>query len=225
MFAGHVGAALALGRAERRVNVGLLVFAALLLDLLLWLFVLLGIESVVIPQAFARDHQAAFVFPYSHGLVASLLWSGAAAAIGYVGYARSPDIRRRAALLIAVAVFSHWLLDALVHRPELAVAGPHSYRFGLGLWDQMPLALGVEAAIVAAGLLLFMPGNLLPRTRAIALTLASLLVLAFTVVGMTLAPPPPSASAMAASSLSAVVVVCGLSYWMGQRTTRRTAYS
>ena len=39
MFAGHVGAALVIGRAERRVNVGVFIAAALLLDLLLWLFI------------------------------------------------------------------------------------------------------------------------------------------------------------------------------------------
>ena len=37
MFAGHVGVALAIGAAERRVSVGVFVAAALLLDLVLWL--------------------------------------------------------------------------------------------------------------------------------------------------------------------------------------------
>ncbi len=66
MFAGHLGTALAFGRAERGVNVGVFVVAALLLDFLLWLFVLLGWESVTIPADFASKHQAEFVFPYSH---------------------------------------------------------------------------------------------------------------------------------------------------------------
>jgi hypothetical protein len=42
MFAGHIGAGLALGRAERGVNVGVFVAAALLLDVVLWLLVLAG---------------------------------------------------------------------------------------------------------------------------------------------------------------------------------------
>jgi hypothetical protein len=42
MLAGHVGVALAIGRIERRVNVGVFVTAALLLDIWLWLFILLG---------------------------------------------------------------------------------------------------------------------------------------------------------------------------------------
>lgn len=49
MLVGHVGAALALRRAERRVNLGVLILAALLLDVLLWLFVLAGLEQVIVP--------------------------------------------------------------------------------------------------------------------------------------------------------------------------------
>ena len=41
MFAAHMGVGLALGRAERRVNAGVFIAAGLLLDMLLWLFVLL----------------------------------------------------------------------------------------------------------------------------------------------------------------------------------------
>ena len=73
MFAGHIGAALAIGRAERGLNVGLFIAAALLLDFLLWTFVLMGWESVAIPADFAATHQAEFVFPYSHGLLAMQL--------------------------------------------------------------------------------------------------------------------------------------------------------
>ena len=81
MFAGHIGTALAIGRAERAVNVGVFIAAALLLDFLLWLFVLLGWESVAIPANFANAHQPEFVFPYSHGLLASLIWSALAAIV------------------------------------------------------------------------------------------------------------------------------------------------
>ena len=82
MFAGHVGAALALGRVERRVNVGVFVFAALVLDVLLWLLVLVGLESVTSPANFSATHQPEFAFPCSHGLSASLgKWHTAGRAI------------------------------------------------------------------------------------------------------------------------------------------------
>lgn len=216
MFAGHLGAALAIGRAERRVNVGAFVIAALFLDIVLWLFVLLGWESVTIPVNFASTHQPDFVLPFSHGLVASVMWSAAAATAAFVSFARLEGARSRAAALIALAVFSHWVLDALVHKPELPLGGASSTKVGLGLWQSMPVALVVASAVVVTGLCLFVPGNTLSRVKALSLVALSLLILAFTVLGMTIAPPPPSVLAMAASSLVTLVVVCALALWLGR---------
>jgi hypothetical protein len=216
MFAGHVGVALAIGRAERRVNVGVFVVAALLLDLVLWVFVLLGWEWVTIPADFASTHQPKFVFPYSHGLLAGIVWSLLAAAVAWASLSQLRMARRRAAALIAAAVFSHWLLDALVHRAELPLAGAASPVIGLGLWHSMPVALGVEAAIVAAGVVLFMSGSRLSRRKSIALAVLSVVVLSFTVAGMTVAPPPPSAAAMAGGSLITLIVVSALACWLGR---------
>ncbi len=122
----------------------------------------------------------------------------------------------RIAVLVAAAVFSHWLLDALVHLPELPLAGAGSPRVGLGLWQAMPVALLVEAGIVAVGLWLFLPGSTLSRGRSIGLAVLSLALLAFTILGMTIAPPPPSAQAMAGSSLVTLVAVCLLACWLGR---------
>jgi len=158
VFAGHVGAALAIGRAERRINVGTFVFAALLLDVVLWIFVLLGWETATISPDFARSHQVAFGFPFSHGLVASIGWSVMFGALVAYALVRLPDGRLRAAALIGAAVFSHWLLDALVHVPELPLASAASTKIGLGLWQRLPAALALEALIVVAGLWLFLPG-------------------------------------------------------------------
>jgi membrane-bound metal-dependent hydrolase YbcI (DUF457 family) len=216
MFAGHVGAALALGRVERRLNVGVLVAAALLLDIVLWLFVLAGWESVTIPANFGSTHQPEFVFPYSHGLVASFFWSLLAAAGVWLTLGRLGIARARVAMLIAAAVFSHWLLDALVHRPELPLLGPASREVGFALWDHMPVALSVEAAIVVLGVVLFVPGSGLSRARSVAVAALSLVIVSFTAVGMTLAPPPPSAVAMAGSSLATLVTVCAVFAWLGR---------
>lgn len=215
MFAGHIGVALAAARVEPRVSVGMFAAASLLLDFLLWLFILFGWESVTIPGDFAQSHQPEFVFPYSHGLFASAVWSSAAGALVFLLSRSRAGERSRPALLVAGVVFSHWLLDALVHRAELPIAGAASHQVGLGLWHDMPIALVVEAALVLVGLLLFFPGCGLSRQKKLALAALSLLVLAFTVVGMSVAPPPPSATAMAASSLGTIVVVCLLMGWLG----------
>jgi len=216
MFAGHIGAALAIGGAERRVNIGVFVGAALLLDLACWILVLLSVESVRIPANFATTHQPDFTFPYSHGLRASLVWSVVAGLVTCTASGRLPQARVRAALLVGAAVFSHWLLDALVHAPELPLAGAGSTRVGLGLWHRMPVALVVEAGIVLAGAWLFLRSTDLSRARAVSLATLSGLALGFTVVGMTIAPPPPSVHTMAASSLVTVVLVCALAFWLGR---------
>ena len=215
LFAGHVGAALAIGRAVRRINVGLFIFAALLLDVALWIFVLLGWESATIPADFAATHQAEFVFPYSHGLLAGIAWSGfAGAAVILV----SPPLKKRrlrCAGFVGAAVFSHWLLDALVHVPELPLAGAESTKVGFGLWQDMPVALTLEATIVVLGLWLFVPGATLSRTRKLGLIALCVLILGFTVAGMTVAPPPPSVAAMAGSALATIIVVCAIAFWLG----------
>jgi len=221
MFAGHVGAALAFGRAERRANVAVFVGAALLLDILFWIFVLLGWEFVRIPANFAGTHQPEFWFPYSHGLVASVVWSALAAAAGFFADVRPQAAKWRIAGLIAGAVFSHWLLDALVHRPELPLAGARSLQVGLGLWQIMPVALVVEALIVVVGLCLFMGGSSLSRGKSLALTALTLAILAFTIIGMTVAPPPPSPQAMAGSSLITLAIVCALAFWFARKPRER----
>ena len=207
---------MAVGSIERRVNVGVFIAAALLLDFILWPFVLLGIESVSIPPDFETTRQPAFVFPYSHGLLAAAVWSVAAGAIGSWAYSRLQQPRWRIGGLIAAAAFSHWLLDALVHKPELPLAGSGSLQLGLGLWDAMPIAVGVEAAIVVLGVCLFVVGSRSSRGRSVALAVLSLAVLALTVFGMTVAPPAPSAFAMALSSLLTLVAVTALAVWLGR---------
>lgn len=220
MLAGHIGAALAIARAERRINVGVFVAAALLLDIILWALILLGRESVTIPADFASTHQAEFVFPWSHGLLASVAWSALAAFAVWFAYPRLGAARGRAALLVAAAVFSHWLLDALVHRPELPVASAVTHKVGLGLWNSLPMSLAVEAVLVIAGLALYLRGTRLTLGKSIALGVFSLLVLAFTVAGMTVAPPPPSAQAMAAGSLVTLVLVVAVACWLGKPANR-----
>jgi autotransporter-associated beta strand protein len=101
VFAGHIGAALAIGRSERRINVAAFVLAALLLDVVLWLFVLIGWESVVIPSTFGATHQPEFIFPFSHGLLASLVWSAVSGVAVFAACSHLEASRLSAAILVA----------------------------------------------------------------------------------------------------------------------------
>jgi hypothetical protein len=178
---------------------------------------------VNIPISFVATRQADFVFPYSHGLLAAGIWSALAAAVASRLYLRLSGARWRPAILVAAAVFSHWLIDALVHRPEMPLAGRASLKVGLALWSNMPIALSAEAAIVVMGLCLFLSGSGLGRAKSIAFAVLSLLILALTLIGMTVAPPPPSAVAMAGSSLVTLALVCVLFLWFGRASQARRA--
>jgi hypothetical protein len=221
VFAGHVGAGLALGRTARRLNVGVLVLAALLLDVLLWALVYGRVEGAVVPPDFVRRHYLLFTFPYSHGLAASLAWSAAAGALTWAATRTWAAERTRASIAVAAAVLSHWVLDALVHVPELPLLGGASPKIGLGLWDHPALALALEIVITLVGLVLFLSGASLPRTRAVALSALVLAVVALTVAGMTVAPPPPDVRRQAVAAGVSILVVSMAAGWLGRTASRR----
>lgn len=216
MFAGHVGVAVALGRVERRLNLGAIVLAALLLDIVLWLLVLAGVEHATIPEDYARRHYLVFDFPYSHGLVAAFAWSLLTAFATWYWLRRRRDWRARAALIAGLAVLSHFLLDVLVHVPELPILGEGSPKLGLSLWTRLPVALGIETAIAVGGFVLFAAAAAWPRGRLWGLGCVVTLVTVLTVVGQTIAPAPPDTRTLAWSSLVTILMTIGVVAWLAR---------
>jgi len=149
MGIGHVAVGLGLKRADPEINAGWLIFAALLPDFLLGLFALAGWESYEVPADYASGHYLLFTFPWSHGLIADVVWASLAGLLAW-GLAR----RRAAVLAVAIAVLSHFLLDGVVHVKGLPLAGTAPV-FGLGLWRHLPLALALEAGMAAAGVWIY----------------------------------------------------------------------
>jgi hypothetical protein len=78
MGIGHVAVRLGLKRAECGINVGWLIFAALLPDFLLGWFALAGWETYQAPADYAVGHYLLFTFPLSHGLIAEIGWAAVA---------------------------------------------------------------------------------------------------------------------------------------------------
>ncbi|MFN8178286.1 MAG: hypothetical protein U0167_10165 [bacterium] len=201
---------------------GVLVLAALLLDVLLWALVYGGVEKAVVPADFVDRHYLLFTFPYSHGLATSLVWSALAGAITWAATRSWAGDRARAALAVAAAVLSHWFLDALVHVPELPLLGDASTKVGLGLWNHPALALPLEIVITLLGLVLFLSGAHLPRSRAVGLGALVLAVGALTVGGMTVAPAPPDVRRQAVAAGMSILVVSIAAGWLGRASSRRS---
>ena len=211
MFVGHLGAGLAVKAAEPRWNLGVLFAAALFADLLLWTLVLAGVESPGPPVQSDGARILTFAFPYSHGALASTGWALAAGLLGW--FAAGPDAPRRARLAcaLAIAVASHFLLDLVVHVPDLPVAGGDSAKIGLGLWRAMPFALAVELALAAAALAVCLHRLRPTGWRRALLVVVVLVAGILTTLGPYLPGEPPPAPALAASSLAtlAAIVVAG----------------
>jgi hypothetical protein len=194
MFIGHFAVAFGAKRARPEVSLGMLFLAAQLADLIWPHFVLLGIERLDVDPGNTAFTPLNFVFyPYSHSLVAMAGWALLAA----VTYARVRRATLRAGLVIAAVVVSHWMLDAVAHRPDLPLTIGGEARVGLGLWNSIRGTLVVEALMLAAGVILYVRTTR-ARDRAGSLGLWGLIALLVLITGVNLAgPPPPSAEAVA----------------------------
>ena len=219
MFAGHLAAGLVLKKMERRINLGWLFFAALFHDFLLGILVLLGLEQIHIPANFAQTHYLTFTFPYSHGLAASIIWSLLGFGITYAVLPRwSTKERRQAGLVIAIAVFSHFVLDWFVHIPEMPLLGENSPKLGLSLWNNLPLALGLEVGLVFIGFIYYL-SMVKPKTNLAKYGVAALMVLitVLTVSGQLFAETPPPANGAAMTWIFQPFLICGLAYWFDRK--------
>jgi FtsH-binding integral membrane protein len=151
MFIGHFGVALAAKRASPQASLGTLFLAAQLLDLMWPPLLLAGVEHVRIAPGITRVTPLDFYdYPISHSLLMVVAWS---AVLGIVYFAARKD--RRAAFVVGMLVLSHWILDAIVHRPDLPLAPGSDARVGLGLWNSFAGTLLVEGLLFAAGVFLY----------------------------------------------------------------------
>lgn len=187
MFVGHTALALAAKARAPEARLSHLVTAVFALDLLWPLFLLLGIERLrIVPGITAFNAMGFQSYPWSHSLVMALVWGVLLAAI-----------LRSSPVLVASLVVSHWLLDLVVHRPDLPLWPGSSPTVGLGLWNSVPATLLVEGALLLAGTAAYLRATR-ARDRTGALALWGLLVFQGVIwVTSPWSPPPPSTQAVA----------------------------
>src|SRR5437764_9799315 len=151
MVIGHYAVAMAAKRFAPRTSLGTLIAASIFLDLLWPVLVLLGIEIVTITPGATAVTPLTFVsYPYSHSLLMSMFWGLLFAGGYYVARRYVPGT-----ITLGVLVVSHWILDAVVHVPDLPLTPWGNTRIGLGLWHSRPLSFGVELALFCFGLAIY----------------------------------------------------------------------
>ena len=156
-----------------------------------------GIEHFAIAPGITRVMPLDFTYyPWSHSLAMAVVWA-ALFALGYVALRRRPVY----ALWLALLVVSHWVLDWIVHRPDLPLAPGGVSLHGLGLWNSVAASLLLELGLFAAGVAIYIScTRAVDRIGSIAFWALVVLLLA-AYAGATFGPPPPSVAAVAASNI------------------------
>ncbi len=217
MFIGHYGPAAAVAGGRIKLWHGFV--AVQFLDILWAPFVLLGIEHVRIVENFtASNHFDLYDMPYTHSLVMAVVWSLVA------GAAYMP-LRKRAGLvggiIFGILVFSHWVLDFVTHKPDLALwfGGP---KVGLGLWDNRPLAVSTEFGLLIVGLGLYLVRTAAKGALGRITPLLLFGLLATAQLYGNFGPPPDNSAMAAQSAIMAYVIFILLAAWVdATRTVKR----
>jgi len=201
-----------------RPSLGTLVLAAQLLDGIWPVFALLGWEEVAIVPGITTVTPLDFRwYPYTHSLLAALVWAGLTAGIYFV-LRRDPSGAR----WLAALVVSHWLLDLIAHRPDLPL-WPGSPRFGLGLWNSLPATLIVEFGLFGLGAWIYALETRARDRWGTILFWGFVVVLVALYLGAVFGPPPPSVKALALSGILGWLLVAW-AYWIDRhRVAVRTA--
>jgi hypothetical protein len=208
VFVGHFAVAFAAKRAVPAVSLGTWFIACELVDIVWPVFLLLGVESVRIAPGITAFTPLDFVhYPWTHSLVMCSAW---AVAFGALYWTRN----RVAAIVLALVVLSHWVLDLIVHRPDLPLAPGSDMRLGLGLWHSAPGTLALELALFAIGL-----GLYVHATRAAdgcgrygLWGLVVFLLVAY--AGAAFGPPPDNVGIIAWAGILGGVITATLGYWI-----------
>jgi hypothetical protein len=213
MFVGHYGVSFAIKSFDKRIPLWLLFMSVQFVDLLWAIFVMTGVEKVrITPGITATNPLDLYYMPYTHSLVGALAWSAA----GFAAYKLARKGQTNAALLVAAAIFSHWVLDLIVHRPDLPIYDD-TYKLGFGLWNYPAAALGLEAVILFGGILLYLRTSkaVSPFGRYAMIVFGALLlglqVLIF------FGAPPPSASAAALTALFSYILLAAVVSWLEKK--------
>lgn len=144
MFVGHYAAAMAAKAIEPKAPMWTLVAASQLVDIGWSTFIIAGIERASVDPSLPGSSLVLEHMPWTHSLPMTFVWALGAALLAKV-VLRLPIW---ASVVVGLTVASHWLLDLLVHRPDLALWFGGD-KVGFGLWNYPVPEQAVEIGLIA----------------------------------------------------------------------------
>jgi hypothetical protein len=153
MIAGHFGFAAAVKSRERQVPLWALMLATVWLDVVFIPLFVTKIETITVAPGTGGGYGAGIIHAdYTHALLGALVLSAVFGGVAGIRWGR------RTGIVLAAVVFSHWLLDLIVHRADMPILPGNAGnlpRLGFGLWQHPVAAMLAELAIVLAGAYLY----------------------------------------------------------------------
>ncbi|TMM49802.1 hypothetical protein [Qipengyuania marisflavi] len=214
MFIGHFAPAFAArATTDEAAGLGKLFVAAQLVDIAFFTFAILGVEKMrIVPGITAMNPFDLYHMPLTHSLLGSAVFAAVAAILMGV-FTRSGV----AAAWTGIVVLSHWLLDLLVHRPDLTMAGGEE-KYGFGLWNSPLVAMPLELAITGLAFWWYLRRTKGPIVPPMALMGVMLVFQAFNWFG----PEPREAGiALYLTALFAYAIMAALAFWTGSTRWHR----
>jgi len=209
MFLGHYGAGFAAKKIDAFPSLGTMFIATQFIDLLWPVLLVLGIEKVEIDPGNTAFTPLNFTFyPYSHSFLGVLFW---AILFGLVYYLLKRNLK--SSVVLSGLVMSHWLMDLIVHRPDLPLSPWTDTKVGLGLWNSVLFTVLIEGSIFVVGMYLYLRATkALNRKGTVGLWSLVIFLIVIYLINI-FGPPPPSGNPIAAAGFSLwLFVVWG--YWI-----------
>ncbi|HUJ13983.1 MAG TPA: hypothetical protein VL284_09375 [Thermoanaerobaculia bacterium] len=202
MFIGHNAVAFAAKRVAPRASLGVLMAAAMLVDLIWPILLMLGVEHVRIVPGITRFTPLDFYdYPWTHSLVMGIGWAvlfaGGYWAISHYG---------RGAIVAGFCVLSHWVLDFIVHRPDLPLVPGGGPKVGLGIWNSPGATVTIEWAMFILAILIYRDATK-PRDRTGSIAFWALVILlGLLYLASATGTPPPNVRVLEWMALSGWIV-------------------
>jgi hypothetical protein len=153
MTAGHFGLAAVIKSKEIKVPLWALMLSTYLLDVIFIVLAAFGIESFApVDPAHPAYGQVVIHAYYTHSLVGAFVIAAIAGGLARWAWGH------RAGWVIGAMVFSHWILDLIVHRPDLPILPANVGNLpllGFGLWQVPAASAVVELGLAIGGAYLY----------------------------------------------------------------------